>query len=289
MKQAIVIALSASAVVLTACGGSPVHQSGGPGSTAGVAPGSTVATTSSRVAPPSQAAGYHLVFSDDFDSQSLSPNGSGSGYNWYNPGIFWDAAAPYSNISVSNSTLNLTWKQGQGSSTTSIATASQSGANYKAWTFGYFEARFAWDPVTGSWPAFWLVPVEGYSGQHPQGEFDIMEGQGAYPNHVYFHLHIWNSGGSDSGPAGYDYTVPSGVDLSQPHTYGLLWTQGHVSWYFDNQLVYSVTYNNSTMDSQHYYIILGTQEGANWSYGNTSGVTATSIPMHVDWVHVFQP
>jgi beta-glucanase (GH16 family) len=79
------------------------------------------------------------------------------------------------------------------------------------------------------------------------------------------------------------------VDLSQFHTYGALWTPGHVSWYFDNRLLNTVeTYLIFDDLQQSYYLILGSQEGANWTPGNTSGVSATSIWMQVQWVHVWQ-
>ena len=268
----------------------------------------SIAIASSPLTPPSQAAGYNLVFTDDFDDPTLnlSPNGLDD-YYWYNPGMFWESAvpAPATNIAVANSILTLTWNSGQDSSAcvppivpktcalwdTSIATAAIDGSYYRAWTYGYFEARLNWDPVTGSWPAFWMIPLEGMSqngnpGAATQGEFDIMEGQGYYANHLYFTLHIWVNG-TDQGPGTYDYTVPSGVSLSDYHTYGLLWTPGNVVWYFDNNAVTSVTYTNSTLDSQHYYLILGSQEGANWSYGDMTNVTASSIPVNVDWVHVW--
>jgi hypothetical protein len=61
-----------------------------------------------------------------------------------------------------------------------------------------------------------------------------------------------------------------------------------VTWYFDNQALYSFpTY--SIYDQQDYYLIIGSQEGANWSYGNLTGVTASQIDLNVDWVRVWQP
>src|SRR5690242_3208594 len=71
--------------------------------------------------PPPQAAGYKLVFADDFDSLDLSPNGSGI-HTWYQS-IWWDKHIPNrSLIAVSNSVLTLKWRQGQGSFDTTITT-----------------------------------------------------------------------------------------------------------------------------------------------------------------------
>jgi hypothetical protein len=240
----------------------------------------------SNITPPPQATGYTLMFSDDFNSLNLSPNGVGS-FNWYDPGMFWESPAPYSNISTSNSALSLLWKNGQGTSDTSLATAAKDGSSYHAWRYGYFEARMRWDTVTGAWPAIWLIPVQGITcGGCEQGELDIFEGQGASPNVFTGTIHDWNSP-TGAHSAGKNYNLGS-VDLSQYHTYGVLWTPGQVTWYFDNQALYSFpTY--SIFDQQKYYLIIGSQEGANWSYGNLSNVTASQIGVNVDWVRVWQP
>jgi hypothetical protein len=240
--------------------------------------------SSTKVTPPPQAAGYNLVFSDNFNTLNLSPNGLQS-YNWYNPGMFWEAPAPYSNISVSNSILNLIWKKGQPSADTSLATAAKNGSYYRAWKYGYFEVRMRWDTVKGAWPAIWLIPVQGITCHGcEQGELDIFEGQGASPHTFTGTIHDWNSP-TGAHQQGKNFNLGS-VDLSQYHTYGVLWTPGQVTWYFDNQALYSYrTY--SIFDKQNYYLVIGSQEGANWSYGNLSGVSATSIGMNVDWVHVW--
>src|SRR5579871_1760542 len=127
--------------------------------------------------PPPQAAGYQLVFADDFDSLKLSPDGTGS-YDWYNPGVWWESPAPSSNITASSSTLNLEWTSGQTPCDTSIATASPNGSPALAWRYGYFETRMRWDTVVGAWPAVWLRPVQEFSGASETGEIDIFEGLG---------------------------------------------------------------------------------------------------------------
>jgi len=226
------------------------------------------------------------MFSDDFNSLNLSSNGIGT-FNWYNPGLFWEAPAPYSNISVSNSALDLLWKKGQGTWDTSVSTAAKNASSYHAWRYGYFEVRMRWDTVAGAWPAIWMIPAQGITcGGCEQGELDVFEGQGATPSIFTGTIHDWNSPtGHHSAAKNYNLGT---VDLSQYHTYGVLWTPGQVTWYFDNQALYSFpTY--SIFDQQNYYLIIGSQEGANWSYGNLSGVTASQIGVSVDWVRVWQP
>jgi glycosyl hydrolase family 16/Big-like domain-containing protein len=247
--------------------------------------------------PPPQAAGYHLAFGDEFDTLNLSPTSYGN-YKWYNPAMWWHNSAPYANIWAANGEANLLWTRGQSPADTGISTAAKDGSYYKAFRYGYFESRFRWDTVTGSWPAFWMIPVQNIfnkdrnsSGIKDSVEVDIMEAQGASPHEVDVHVHEWKgdvAGGPathDVGPAGFGYNTQA--DLSQYHKYGVLWVPGRLTFYFDDQPIYSVA-TPAIMDQQDYILILGSQEGANWSYGNLNGVTANMIAVKADWVRVWQ-
>jgi beta-glucanase (GH16 family) len=244
-------------------------------------------------APPPQAAGYSLVFANTFTPFSLSPNDVGN-YIWYNPGQppnLPNVPAPAANISVSNSYLTLNWTKGQKAPYTSISTSASNASYYRAWRYGYFEVSMAWDPVAGSWPAIWMRPVQYILNPNSEaGEIDIFEGQGPSTT-FYGTIHDWapNNEGIDIQNNEKDNSalLPAGTNVTQFHTYGLLWVPGEVTWYFDNKKVLSAT-TYPIYDQQNYYLILSSQEGVNWTYGNTKGVSATSIPMHVQWVHVFQ-
>lgn len=256
-----------------------------------ISPEANVVQFQSCLAPPPQASGYQLVFSTDFSPLNLSPNSLGS-YTWYNPGMWWETPAPYNNIFLLNSALNLVWTSGQPTADTSISTAAQDGSYYQGWHYGYFEVRMRWDTVNGAWPAIWMIPIQDITSPGgEEGELDIFEGQGNTPDVYYGTIHDWKNGqdiaNNDCCNA---YQLPASVDLSQFHTYGALWTPGHVAWYLDNQLLNSVaTYPIFNDLQQSYYLILGSQEGANWTSGDMSGVTASSIWMRVEWVHVWQP
>jgi hypothetical protein len=236
-------------------------------------------------APPPQAAGYSLAFADEFNTFDLSPDGTGN-HTWYN-GIWWESVAPFANIAASNSTVHLAWTRGQDPGDTSITTDARDGSNAKAWRYGYFEARMRWDVTVGAWPAIWLLPVQDRSASET-GEIDIFEGQGGTPHTYYGTLHdwmnnqdIWSTDGKNA------YQVPDTVDFGQYHTYGLRWTPGNVAWYFDNQPILSSA-TSPVFDTQDYYLILGAQEGYNWSEGDLTGVSANTIGMDVDWVRVWQ-
>ena len=250
------------------------------------------ASSLSGATPPPPAAGYALAFSDDFVSLDLSPNSAGN-HTWYDGVWFFHNPAPLANISNANSELSLVWTSNQGPSDTSIETLAQSNPSYRAWRYGYFEARMKWDVVIGAWPAFWLTPIETvlgtdfYNGVQEQGEFDIFEGQGDEPHTFFGTIHDWVNG-KGTANANNTWKLASSVDFSQYHTYGLLWVPGKVTWYFDDQPLMSAP-TPAVVDKQTYLMILGMQEGAAWQYGNLSGVTASSMKMTVDWVHVWQP
>jgi hypothetical protein len=237
--------------------------------------------------PPAEASGYRLVFADDFSASSVSPNGTGK-FNWYE-GLWWEPPAPASNFLIANGVATLAWSRTQKPDDTSLTSLSRDGRNYHAWRYGYFEIRMKWDPVQGSWPAIWMLPVQNIRDATTQsGELDIFEGQGATKRVFYGTIHEWKQHQDIRNNKGSNiYHLPPHVDLSQFHIYGALWTPGKVTWYFDDQRLFSAS-TYAVFDQQDYYLILSSQEGANWKYGDLSGVAASRMTMTVDWVHVWQ-
>jgi hypothetical protein len=145
--------------------------------------------------PLAKLGGYQLVFHDDFDNLDLSPDSHGK-HVWYEGVWFNKHHVPLSSISASGGMLTLTWNRGQDQVDTSITTLSHDTKNFRAWKYGYFEARMKWDQVNGAWPAFWLIPVQDanrtdlYNGVRESGEVDILEGQGDHP-HNRAVPHLW--------------------------------------------------------------------------------------------------
>lgn len=241
--------------------------------------------------PPTQAAGYSLVYFDDFTNLNLAPGGTDQ-YSWFS-GPYWVTPPTPFNASINSSVLDLAWSNGQTTAHTTVTSCSPDGNHCRAFRYGYFEARMKWDVTTGAWPAFWMIPVEGIWGAAETGELDIFEGQGDPTNaHTFFGtIHDWmvtNGTSVDvANNKANNTAVLSGVDFSQWHTYGLLWVAGRVTWYFDQQPVLTApTY--PIFDQQNYYLLLGAQEGVHWTSGNTTGVTASSMNLYVDWVKVWQ-
>ncbi len=150
-----------------------------------------------------------------------------------------------------------------------------------------------WDVSTGAWPAFWMIPTQGFSGAPETGELDIFEGQGDPADaQTYFGtIHDWKTiNGKAVDVANNNATnayKAAGVDFSTWHTYGVLWVAGEVTWYLDDQPILSST-TYPIFDQQNYFVMLAAQEGANWTYGNMTGVTASSLHLYVQWIRVWQ-
>lgn len=234
-------------------------------------------------AAPPAVPGYRLVFSEGFTHFDLSPDGRGS-HTWYEGVWFNRKHAPLSNISASPSGLTLVWRRNQPSFDTSITTLSPDFRHALAWRYGYFEARMKWDVTPGAWPALWMIPVPD---KNPKsGELDIFEGQGDHPHTFYGTIHEW-TGHQDHPSADNHFPLPGTIDLSHYHTYGVLWLPGKVTWYLDDHPLHSEA-TPPVFDRQHYFLVVGMQEGSDWQSGNLSGVDSNSMALTVQWIRVWQ-
>lgn len=255
-------------------------------------PSQPVAAKSNVLVPPA-AQGYHLVFSDDFTNFDLSPDGKGA-HTWYKGVWFMHNQPRPENIQTSPNGLDLYWTRGQDGFDTSISTFSRNGTEVHAWRYGYIEVRMKWDPVRGAWPAVWLIPtITGHT--KDSGELDVFEGVGEYPGIYFGTIHHWQE--SPDNPAKMidvensgkrnRFPMPPRTDVSQYHTYGMLWEPDKVTWFLDDQPLHTER-SFSVFDTQYYGLILGMQEGSNWKPASLEGVEASRIGMHVQWVHVWQ-
>jgi beta-glucanase (GH16 family) len=121
---------------------------------------------------------------------------------------------------------------------------------------------------------------------------DIFEWQSHQPTQFVGSVHVWRNGsdiGNNNGSN--QWTLPGGTDLSQYHTYGVLWTPTSLSWYFDDVLVSSwnitvAPFNTVFTGQQSYFLILGQQYGCNWQ--QTCPGQQSPFDMQVDYVRVYQ-
>jgi beta-glucanase (GH16 family) len=161
-----------------------------------------------------------------------------------------------------------------------FASAVMSTRNTFSQAYGYFEARMRFDAGNGLWPAFWMQPADG---SWPP-EIDVLE---AYPN----------EDGSWPGATRYMAALHFGEDnqtvdiVADPgaylpggwHTYGVEWTTGALTFYFDGREMGRIT---EEVPSTPMYLILNLAVG-NWT-APAEATTPDRAVMEIDFVRVWR-
>jgi len=178
--------------------------------------------------------------------------------------------------------------------------------NTESWKYGKFEMRAKIPFGRGTWPAFWMMPqTSRYGGWPNSGEIDIMEHVGYDLNNILGTIHTERFNGSNGrgGSASILETqglVPTIDVVNEFHTYGIIWDETSIRWYFDGYQYASVGYNtnlagtvlyDTTVDwpfDQRFYLILNLAIGGTW--GGAQGIDDTIFPTTytIDYVRVFQ-
>ena len=121
--------------------------------------------------------GYSLVWNDEFEGSEL---GSDWTFEVAGPGFVNNELQSYvkgSDVAeVSNGTLKINlFKDGS-----DIKSARIYAKRNQGWQYGYFEASIKLPEGRGTWPAFWMMPVN-FKTWPGDGEIDIMESVGYDP------------------------------------------------------------------------------------------------------------
>ena len=165
----------------------------------------------------------------------------------------------------------------------------------EGWQYGYFEASIKLPSGKGTWPAFWMMPVNNDWNTNPWpmcGEIDIMEEVGCVPNEVSSSIHTQDYNHTKNTQKTHAMTIDKAE--GEFHTYALLWTADEITTYVDGKVQLSV--KKSAIGSSHnqwpfhyaFYPILNLAWGGSW--GGMNGVDEGALPvtMEVDYVRVFQ-
>ncbi len=209
-----------------------------------------------------------------------------NGYAWYGGGkyvIAGGAIAGSGNREISSGRINTQGKHD--------------------FTYGRFEARAKVPTGMGYLPAFWLMASdEGMYGQWPKcGEIDIMEVMGQNVNKSYHTIHYgYNSGNGHKENQG-TKTLTNGNYADEYHVYRVDWEPGLITWYVDDEEVYSTRdwYTGQDDDNQitypapfdqNFYIILNLAVGGSWvGYPDDAAYADMNNQAYeVDYVRVYQ-
>ncbi len=231
-------------------------------------------------------AGYSLVWNDEFEGKSLSSDWT---YEIQNAGWVNNELQRYVNdgavTTVSNGTLKINLMK----SGTNINSARIYAKKATGWKYGYVEARLKLPVGKGTWPAFWMMPVN-FKSWPGDGEIDIMEEVGYDPDVIVSTVHCnkYNNSGT---------SIESGrktVSTSQSafHTYAMEWTATAMTFYVDGATI--LTYRNDGTGvnawpfDNPFYVILNLAWGGSW--GGVKGVDESFLPatFEIDYVRVFQ-
>ncbi len=159
----------------------------------------------------------------------------------------------------------------------------------EGWTYGYIEASIKLPKGKGTWPAFWMMPVN-FRSWPADGEIDIMEEVGYHPNYVSSSLHANAHVHTKGTQVTHEMKCEGAED--EFHTYAIKWTHENITTYVDGRVQLSYDNKGKGRDDWPYddpfYVILNLAWGGDW--GGAMGVDETALPatMEIDYVRVFQ-
>ncbi len=232
--------------------------------------------------------GYEIDWFDEFTGISLGADWT---YEVKNAGWVNNEKQNYVNgngvTEVSNGTLKINCKKMDGKIYSGRIYAKKN----KGWKYGWVEARIKLPKGKGTWPAFWMMPVNESDGWPTCGEIDIMEEVGYHPNYTSSSIHC-NSYNHTKGTEKKAERLTPGAE-GEFHVYALEWTENYIQTYVDgNPLLHfdndGAGNKNTWPFYKEFYVILNLAWGGDW--GGAQGVDESALPvtMEVDYVRVFK-
>ena len=237
--------------------------------------------------------GYKLVWHDEFDSGS-ELNAADWTHEVKNSGWVNNELQNYVNHKTPGGSLVTEVRGGH----LRITALKENGKVYsgrvyakvkEGWKYGYIEASIKLPKGKGTWPAFWMMPVN-FRSWPADGEIDIMEEVGADPNQVSSSLHANAHVHSNNTQVTHAMNCAGAED--DFHTYAIKWTHENITTYVDGKVQLSYDNRGLGRDDWPYddpfYVILNLAWGGDW--GGYKGVDDSALPttMEVDYVRVFQ-
>lgn len=241
--------------------------------------------------------GYNLVWSDEFDIDGL-PNSSKWDYDieanetgWYNDELQYYSYGRLENSIVSNGKLIITARKERltnaedygGQEYTSARLITMGKAN---WEYGFMEIRAKLPCGLGTWPAIWLlgdndIPWPG------NGEIDIMEQVGLYPNEISGTVHTT----STAGTFGDGSLVEINDACEVFHNYQLTWTSEKITIAVDGTTFHTYLNQGTGIDSwpfdNPHYLLLNLAIGGEMA-GPTVDDSIFPIQLEIEYVRIYQ-
>ncbi len=253
-----------------------------------------ITVTQAAAAKPAYNApdGYSLVWHDEFDGNyGYAPNENGVPRQELNPEDWTHEVqnSGWVNRELQNY-VNHKTPEGQLVTEVKNGTLRITYAKVKqGWTYGYIEASIKLPKGKGTWPAFWMMPVN-FRSWPADGEIDIMEEVGYHPDYVSSSLHANAHVHSNNTQVTHEMKCPGAE--GEFHTYAILWTAKNITTYVDGKVQLSYDNRGLGRDDWPYddpfYVILNLAWGGDWGGAQGTDDTALPVTMEVDYVRVFQ-
>ena len=237
---------------------------------------------------------FKLVWHNEFEKDGTIDEQNGWTYQVANAGWVNNERQTYVNVAspggrevatVKNGILSINcFKEGEKIYSGRVYANQKTG-----WQYGYIEASIKLPKGKGTWPAFWMMPVNFHSWP-ADGEIDIMEEVGYHPNYVSSSLHA-NAHVHSNGTQVTHEMYCAGAE-GEFHTYSIHWTEENITTYVDGKVQLSYDNRGLGRDDWPYnapfYVILNLAWGGDW--GGAQGVDESALPvsLEVDWVRVWQ-
>lgn len=265
-------------------------------------------TFSVEVGLSANAGAWNLVWSDEFDGDSVNTDnwgyqtGDGSQYGligWGNNELQW---YEQNNVSVADGMLKITAEKedSNGYGYTSGRIRSEHKVDIK---YGRIEARVKAPEGQGLWSAFWMLPTDSqYGGWASGGEIDIMElvspkGDNQAVHGTAHYGMAWPLNQSSGGHHNMNVT-------DDFHVYAIEWEQDEIRWYVDDIHFATITsdawwsyyYKDSATGyvnaegapfNQNFHMLLNLAVGGHWP-GSPDADTVFPATMSVDYVRVYE-
>ena len=255
-----------------------------------------ITVTQAAAAKPAYNApdGYTLVWQDEFEGTSNQLNAADWTHEVQKSGWVNHELQNYVNHKTPEGQLVTEVKNGK----LRITARKENGKIYsgrvyakvkQGWTYGYIEASIKLPKGKGTWPAFWMMPVN-FKSWPDDGEIDIMEEVGYHPDYVSSSLHANAHVHSKGTQVTHEMKCPGAE--GEFHTYAILWTAKNITTYVDGQVQLSYDNKGKGRDDWPYddpfYVILNLAWGGDWGGAQGTDDTALPVTMEVDYVRVFQ-
>lgn len=191
---------------------------------------------------------------------------------------------------------------GQGKKTFASAVVTTQGSF--AQTYGYFEIRATLPAVSGTWPAFWLLPVTKTKENNGRlAEIDVFEHYAGTRTLVsqnkpviidrvgrpFSTLHYLGPEGkevSKSNTKEQSKASAPRLDLAVPHVFGVLWTQTSFTFYIDEARTFE-TPNPGVADPHYLLVNLDVSPNAGPVTTTDYADPAKPVRYAIDWMRAW--